>query len=192
MKRWWLMIVLLLSLGLNVGWIGHRLWSQHKASSRAASFAELAGEDSADTLGPGSTRPGVGDDEMRPMPRLLERMADELHLEGDERTEFLQLQREYFRRSFRGRRSVADLHYQVRQEIMRQTADRQRVDRLLQQISELQLGLEQEFVDHLFASRQLLDGPRDRRFLRMMARWRKQRVQRRGMADSWRETRRPE
>lgn len=189
MKRWWLLIALLLSVGLNLGWLGRGLWHQHQARSQQELLAELERESlSQQTSAEVAVSVPADPDPRRAagslgaghMPRILERMADELRLEGEEREEFSSLQRKYFRRAFQGRRALARLQQDVRLEILQADPDRRLLDRLLRQISEAQLVLEQDFVDHILDSRQLLDGPRERRFLRMMARWRKHRGQLQG------------
>lgn len=195
MKRWLWVIVFLLSIGINIGWIGHRVWRQHRMASEQALFAELerppesrqgmASEGSGDfpdgpiEVLPEGRPPGLreGRTPGRP-PRFLERMADELRLTGDERDQFVRLQQHYFRRSWRGRRDVATLQHRLRQEVVRGEPDRRRIDRLLREVSTRQLALEQDFVDHLLASRELLEEPQDRRFLQLMSRWRRQRVTR--------------
>ncbi len=191
MKRWVWVLVFLLSVGLNLGWFSQYLWRQQRVAEEQAVAAELDAsvaellEESAADGGPQLTQPGSLPTESAgsvgppgPMPRFLERMADALKLEGAQRDEFLQLQRQYFRQAWQQRRELAALQHQVRRQVVSPQPDRQRVDALLRQISELQYSLESQFVHHLLDSRQLLDGPRERRYLQLMSRWRRMRANR--------------
>ncbi|HEV7786074.1 MAG TPA: hypothetical protein VGQ28_12100, partial [Thermoanaerobaculia bacterium] len=73
MKRWWLVIVLLLSLGLNVGIL-------------AAVAARRLGPG-----GPGAKAAGAANQPPDPLPRLPQ-LANRLGLEGVERRKFLDIQ----------------------------------------------------------------------------------------------------
>lgn len=191
MKRWLWGLVFLLSVGLNLGWFSQYLLRQQRTAEDQAivaeldaSVAELAEESAADG-GPQLTQPGrlpsasAGPRGMPgPLPRFLERMADVLKLEGAPREEFLQLQRQYFRQAWQQRRELASLQHQVRRQVVSPQPDRRQVDNLLRQISELQYTLESQFVHHLLDSRELLDGPRERRYLQLMSRFRRMRANR--------------
>ena len=193
MKRWIWILVFLLSVGLNLGWFGQHLLRQHRVAEEKALKAELDAsvdellETSAADGGPRLAQPGrlpnvsSGRDEPSgPMPRFLDRMADALRLEGTQRDEFLQLQQQYFRQAWHQRRELAALQHQVRRQVVSPQPDRQRIDALLRQISELQYAAESQFVHHLLDSRQLLDGPRERRYLQLMSRFRRLRANRWG------------
>lgn len=164
MKRWFWVIAFLLSIGLNLGWAGHRLWLGQRSAVEDELLEELdrSGEDRPDAARPEAAR-------------LLERMANDLRLRGETRRAFLSLQRQYFEQAIAGRRALGELQHRARREILRRQPNREVIDALLLEINETQLRLEQGFVDHLFACREILDPPRQRRFLRWMGRWRQYR-----------------
>lgn len=172
MRRWLWIFAFLLSVGLNIGWLGHRLWLQQRGASEAELFTEMVEAEGPDAADNG---PSTEDSSRRPLPRLLERLADDLRLTGEERQVFLRLQQQYFERALSDRRFLGALQQRARREIVRPQPDREVVEALVVQINGVQLQMEQGFVDHLFASRRLL-GPREqRRFLLWMGRLRQQR-----------------
>lgn len=159
MTRWWLVIALLLSVGLNVG-----LFVRSVARDRASVPAPAAAErDAPDWPGPPRLR------------QVAERMADALALAGDERREFLALQQTFFETTLRARRRAFGLQHELRRELLSPDPDRAAVDRILRQAAETHLELERAFVQNLLASRELLDGEQERRFLRLLQRLRQAR-----------------
>lgn len=156
MKRWWLVIALLLSVGLNLGIL-------------AAIAARRVGPP------PGSQRPPKAD---LPNPpggdplALLPRLADRLGLEGEPRRKFLDIQWDLFRETSRLRLQLGEIHREVRREMTRDEPDRQRVDRLLSESAQIYLALERSLVAHVLATRDLLDEDQRRQYLALIGRLR--------------------
>ena len=151
MKRWWLVILLLLSLGLNLGMLLPRLGGASKEPLDDPPASEQR------------------------MPPILRRMANELRLQGETRQTFLSMQHEFFRQTREGREKVGRIQDELRREVVSRNPDRERVDRLLDELASTQAHLERVFVTHLLDSRELLDGRRERQFLRMMQHLRQRR-----------------
>jgi Heavy-metal resistance len=155
-RRWWLVIALLLSVGLNLGIL-------------AALAARRAGPP------PGSRRPAR---EAIPNPpggdplALLPRLADRLGLEGEDRRKFLDIQLDLYRETSRLRVQLGELHREVRREMTRDEPDRQRVEKLLNDSAQIYLALERSLVNHVLSTRDLLDADQRRQYLALVGRLR--------------------
>jgi hypothetical protein len=152
-RRWWLVIALLLSVGLNLGIL-------------AAIAARRAGPPNARQPKPEIASPG-GD----PLP-LLPRLANRLGLEGEKRRKFLDLQWNLYQETSRLRLKLGEVHREVRRELTREEPDRQRVDQLLNESARIYLALERSLVTHVFATRELLDPDQERQYLALIGRLR--------------------
>ncbi len=182
MKRWWLVIALLLSVGINAG-ILVTLALQKRSPDRTAAGG-VAGRSvvTADPV-------GSADD---PLPRdarppVIRRMADELGLEGDRRAAFTEIQRTFFEQTLAARARMARLQREIRAEVTSEDPDRDALDRRLVELSAAHTDLERAFVTNLLDSRELLDGDQERRFMHFLRRMRHVRgdVERR-FRDRWR------
>src|SRR4051812_42510703 len=131
MKRWWLVIALLLSVGLNIG-----------------IFAVIA----ARRLGPGlrgpKPRAEMNNPAADPLPRLP-RLADRLGLEGEERRRFLDLQWNLYQETSHLRLQLGEVHRALRRELIRPTPDKAEVDRLLAESARIYLALERALVSNV-------------------------------------------
>jgi heavy-metal resistance protein len=155
-KRWWLVIALLLSVGLNLGIlaaIAARRVGPRPASQRPPK-AELPNPPGGDPLA------------------LLPRLADRLGLEGEPRRKFLDIQWDLFRETSRLRLQLGEVHREVRREMTRDAPDRQRVDRLLSESAQIYLALERSLVTHVLATRDLLDADQRQQYLALIGRLR--------------------
>lgn len=148
MRRNWLVLALLLSVGVNCGLIGMGI-ARHRMVERWA----------------GAER----DD--RPPGREGVRLADRLELTGGERESFLRLQRELAERVHSGRRQIDESRRDLRRELTAPEPDRARVEELLAAINREQDALDRALVANIFAARQLLDGPAERDYLRFVDRF---------------------
>jgi hypothetical protein len=152
-KRWWLVIALLLSLGLNLGIF-------------AAFLARRAGPP-PERLRPG--REAMVERGVNPLPRLP-RLADRLGLEGEKRRQFLDLQWTLFTESSRLRLRLGEVHREIKREMTREEPDRQRIERLLQESARVYVELERSLVRNILSTRELLDEREERRYLEMIGR----------------------
>jgi len=150
MKRWWLVVALLLSLGVNLGLVGAQIVRQR-------AIAAWTGE-----RPPGAPEPGL-------------RLAERLELDGAQREQFLRVQRQLTDRVREERRELGRLRRVLRDELIAPSPDRARIEGLLGEIAERQLALDRAFVEHVLESRELLDPEQLERYLLFLERFTAQR-----------------
>ena len=159
MIRWWLVIALLLSIGLNVGIL-------------AVVTARRLGPPGGPPGPRGERPPQEGNPaNVDPVPRLG-RLADRLKLEGDQRRRFLDIQWNLYQETTRQRLQLNEVHRELRRELTRPAPDRQRVESLLNESSRIYLGLERTLVNNVLATRDLLGPEQEKEYLRMIGRLR--------------------
>lgn len=157
MKRWWLVIALLLSLGINVGFLAKRtLRSTGQGDQPQISKAE-------------------DERQMRGLPPVFRRLANELRLQGENREKFLEMQRDFLERTLVGRQEVSRLQTELRRELVSRNPDRGRIDDRLEALAAAHFQLEKVFVDHLLDTREMLKPRQERLFMRFMQRLREAR-----------------
>ncbi|MFL6201438.1 MAG: periplasmic heavy metal sensor [Thermoanaerobaculia bacterium] len=167
MRRWWVVIALLLSLGVNLGLVA------------AVATRRIAARHGQDPEGPPPPRPdgpspeGPGPQDLgdEPLPRFR-RMADHLGLEGQQRQRFLELQRQLFEETLRVRMRQAETQREVRRELVSREPDRERINTLLQQSARDFLTLEQALAKNIVATRSILSPDQEEEYLRFIARMR--------------------
>jgi hypothetical protein len=159
MSRWWLVIALLLSVGLNVGILAAI------AARRAGPQGPREGRQQQQQANPANAA------NTDPVPRLT-RLADRLKLEGDQRRKFLDLQWNLYQETTRQRLQLNEVHRELRREMTKQTPDRQRVEALLDESSRIYLTLERSLVSSIFATRDLLGPDKEEEYLKVVGRLR--------------------
>lgn len=150
MRRWWVVIALLLSLGVNLGLVAAVATRRIAARPEGPRPQEMGGE---------------------PLPRFR-RLANHLGLEGEQRRSFLDLQRQLFEETVRVRMRQAEAQREVRRELLSREPDRERIDALLQQSARDFLTLEQALTKNIVATRDILDPGQEREYLRIVSRMR--------------------
>ncbi|HEX4965944.1 MAG TPA: periplasmic heavy metal sensor [Thermoanaerobaculia bacterium] len=151
MRRWWLVIALLLSVGLNVGIL-------------AAITARRLGN----PQGQGQKPPAAANNPAAdPLPRLP-RLADRLGLEGEERRKFLDIQWNLYQETSHLRLQLGEVHRHLRHELIQPQPDRAQVDRLLDESSRVYLALEKSLVTNILATRDLLGPEKEKQYLRLI------------------------
>lgn len=145
MRRSWIFLALLLSVGVNCGLLGMAIVRHRWANTDER-----------------------GD---RPVQRDGARLADRLGLEDGTRESFLQLQRELVERVRTGRREIDSARRDLRRELAAPVPDRARIEVLLVAIGKEQDGLDRALVENVLAARELLDGPAEREYLRFIERF---------------------
>jgi hypothetical protein len=153
-RRNWLFLALLVSVGINCGLLGMGLM-RHRM---------LAGSDRSDRFERaerGERLPG----------RQGVRLADRLDLEGVERERFLGLQRTLAETVHAGRLRIDDSRRELRRELTSPDPDRDRVETLLNGIGKEQDALDRALVENVFAARDLLEGEAEREYLRFVERF---------------------
>ncbi len=159
MKRWWLMIALLLSVGINVGILATLAFQSRSPDKDAVVEAP-----------PGKPDRSAESPREELQPRIIRRMADELRLEGEKRAAFTQIQRTFFEQTLAARSRMARLQREIRAEVTATDPDRDALDQLLVELSAAHTDLERAFVTNLLDSRELLDGEQERRFMHFLRR----------------------
>jgi Spy/CpxP family protein refolding chaperone len=160
MRRNWLFLALLLSVGVNCGLLGMGI-ARHRMAERWP-----GGErgDRAQGERPGGERPH-GD-----RPRDGARLADRLELTGEARENFLRLQRELAERVRAGRTTIDASRRELRRELVSAEPDRARVEELLSAIQREQDALDRALVANVLAAREMLDPAAEREYLRFVER----------------------
>lgn len=147
MKRSWLVVLLLLSVGVNIGVLAMIGLSWARAP--------------------------------RPIERLLDRppplehLVEQLGLEGAQRERFVAEQRRFFDAFGDLRRELGDTRLELRREVGGASPDRGRIEELVDASARLTAELDRLFVDHVLATREILDGEQERRYLSLLDRLRR-------------------
>ncbi|HEX3556219.1 MAG TPA: periplasmic heavy metal sensor [Thermoanaerobaculia bacterium] len=149
MKRWWLVIALLLSVGLNVGLLAAVAVRRMNPAVRAAK--------------PPAANPQQAD----PLPRLPQ-LANRLGLEGEERRKFLDIQWNLYQETSHLRLQLGEVHRNLRHELIQSPPDRAQVDRLLEESSRVYLALEKSLTGNILATRELLGPEKEKQYLRLI------------------------
>ncbi len=186
MKRWWLLIALLLSVGVNVGILATLAFQSGfaKGVANAETGDAETGDAGAEAGGVVATDDGAaggsvtdGSTEKPPrrdgrFPPVIRRMANELDLEGEKRTAFVEFQREFFDQTLSARARMERLQREIRREVTSGDPDRDVLERLLLELSAAHTDLERAFVNNLLDSRELLDSEQEKRFMHFLRRMR--------------------
>ena len=141
----WLWIVLAVSLGINVGILA----TLAVQGSRDDKGAEKADEPTlSDRTGP---------------------IADRLGLEGEDREKFMQLQRGLMESAQGNREELEGMRREVRKELREEDPDRERIDRLIDDMAEVSAVQEREFVETVMATREILDDEQQAMYMQFLA-----------------------
>lgn len=146
MRRWWLVIALVLSLGMNLGLL----------------LALVIGSPAFNQQQQAIMRPAA--------PGRWAQLADRLGLEGEARRRFVQRQREFVAETAGPRARLPELRREVRAELIRPRPDQARIDELLRESSGLFLQLERAVVANVLDSRQRLPPDADRKYVDLISR----------------------
>jgi len=175
MSRRWLGLLLLLSVGVNVG-ILSVLALERLRAGEVATAAPPAGEPPAgppfDPL-PGVGAPGREGDGIPPaLGWRLRQLSDRLGLEGEQAKEFLEIQRRFFLATRQRRARILDLQERFRRELGAPEPSRERVEALVGQLGEELAGLDAELASSVLETRTLLGPEKEQEYLRILARLR--------------------
>ena len=142
MKRWPLVLALLLSVGLNLGIVAALV--VQRAQSRALPAGDLRAPQ-------------------------LEHVADRLGLEGSERSRFLAAQRRFLATLRREAPLLARARADLRHQLTAPSPDRARVLELVEITVQRSAAMDRAFAENVLVVREILEGPRERRYVRMLA-----------------------
>lgn len=145
MKRAWVWVALVLSLGVNVG-----------------VFA---------TIGLSRMRSKARWEQMRPGgPPDMARLADHLRLRGSEREQFLDIQQRFFDTARRQRRELETLRAELRAELSASEPDWGEIEELLGRSGQLYQALDRALVESILASREILTAEQQQRYFHILSR----------------------
>jgi Spy/CpxP family protein refolding chaperone len=147
MKRSWVWVALLLSLGVNVGVLATIATARYRGGAKVAQS-------------PTESAPPFS------------RMADHLGLEGEVRERFLAIQEDLFRTSRQQRERLEALRGEMRREVTANTPDPLRLDQLLAETAEVSRELDEAMVESVLATRRLLSPEQQQRYSRILDRLR--------------------
>lgn len=177
MKRWGLWILLVLSLGVNVGVLLTLAVGGWPATQPAGDPETPTGAPGA-PAGPRGEIPATADGVERSRPggrglRMLELLADRMELEGERREHFIALQRSFLETAGEARWRRLELQGQLRREITGPAPDRQRIGELIDQLSGTQGTLERSLAELVLETRELLQPAQERQYLAFLERLRR-------------------
>ncbi|MEM7052126.1 MAG: hypothetical protein AAF604_20840 [Acidobacteriota bacterium] len=157
MKRSWLVLVLCLSLGVNLGILGTLAAGRWNRDKPPRERAVPQFEDAA-----------------RQAHRRLDRLAEALDLVGEDRERFIALQRRLFEESFERRLRRRELDRELRRELTAAQPDRARVEGLIRELAEGFVASETVTAEIILESRLLLGPEKERAYLKLLGRIRSQ------------------
>jgi Spy/CpxP family protein refolding chaperone len=164
MKRWWVWVLLLLSLGVNVGILATLGAQRLRRPGPPAAEAPPAPAPAAPEPAAPSPEPPRA---TVPAP-TFQGLADRLGLEGEARRRFLDIQRRAFETMRAERQRMLAARAALRRELTAAAPDRARIDSLLAEAGAAQAALERSLVSSLLESRALLDPEQQRLYLRFV------------------------
>jgi Spy/CpxP family protein refolding chaperone len=161
-KKTWVWVLLLLSLGVNVGILATIGVARFKGDSEpfdSERFDSRRGDQSPDQRMPRERFKPPND-----------RMANALKLEGEEREEFVAIQERFFQSMMEQREGLERIRRQLRAEVVTDQPDEERIEMLLAELGQAHSNLDRVMVDNVLRSRQLLGPEQQRRYFQMLRR----------------------
>lgn len=150
-RRWWLPLALLLSLGVNLG---------------VVAMLALRRDGPPPPEGPGPSERGAPPPrgETEEPGRRFEALARSLRLDSNQAERFVALQRRHFEGSRETRRRLETARRELAQEFLTGRADRRRVEGLLREVEAAQAELDQTLADLMLEAQEFLTPEQQRRF----------------------------
>jgi len=148
MKRGWVWVALLLSVGVNIGVLATI------GVSRARSQARWERSRDGDRTPP------------------FERLANHLDLEGEERERFMEIQQRLFRTTRQHQEALQELRGELRSEVMSDRPDPARVDGFLAEVGAIHMDLDRALVESVLATREILTPEQQQSYFRVLERMR--------------------
>ncbi|HKI87211.1 MAG TPA: periplasmic heavy metal sensor [Thermoanaerobaculia bacterium] len=155
MRRWWLIVALVLSLGVNIGILAslavHRVPSlRHRP--------ELGRERMMPQRGPGPRGGGEIEGRRWSWPQApLTRLADHLGLSGDKRDQFIALQRQFFADTVASRRRFMETRRALHRELVAEHPDAAKIEALTKEVGKQVSELDRSMAKTVLATRKILD-----------------------------------
>lgn len=154
MRRWWLVVALVLSLGINIGILAslavHRGPAHHRPDLERKSAYRERGAGRGSTGRPGTQR-------WRLPQKPLERLADRLGLSGAKRDQFLALQRRFFTDTIAARRGFMETRRELHRELVAEHPDPARIDKLSNAVGAQVTALDRSLAETVLSTRKILN-----------------------------------
>jgi len=174
-RRWWVSVALLLSVGFNLGLLaavaGGR-WADRGAETAAGTATDPA-PDVEPPPDPAADDEGAERELGVPLAvhaPPLGRLADHLGLEGETRGRFIEVQRRLFGVHVESRLERARLGREMRRGLLAAEADRERVERLIEEMGLAYVAAEKATAETIFETRELLTPQQQRLYLHVVER----------------------
>jgi len=151
-RRWWVLIGLLLSLGVNAGILA-TLGVQHFRGDR---------EPRPQEGGPPPPPEEMQPEEMRPN---LSPLADRLGVSGEARRRFIATQEQFVSRMREQRFKLMQLQAELRAALLAEHPDRERIDAITRQLGETYGAQDRALAESILAAREILTPDQQERFL---------------------------
>jgi hypothetical protein len=151
-RRWWIWLGLLLSLGVNAGILA-TLAVQHLRGGSAPQQSRNAPAPQPAAAEPRPNLPNVGV------------LADRLGLTGEKRRSFIEAQQVFVMHMREHRFRLVELQAELRAELVAEHPDRAKVESLTQRLGETYSALDRSLADNILTTRDLLTPEQQRRFL---------------------------
>jgi Heavy-metal resistance len=152
LRRWWLVIALVLSVGINLGILVVVLAAHGGRGEERPERRRTPAEVASDAR-----------------PRTL-RLADRLHLEDPARQRFIERHRGFFEETARLRQQMSDLHRQLRHEMTQPQADPVKIEQLQRSAAETYMALERQLASVVSDTRKMLTPPQEKSYLGIISR----------------------
>jgi Spy/CpxP family protein refolding chaperone len=161
-KRWWVVILLLLSVGLNIGLLAQR---GRERNERDARREARQAEERKDPAGAESREAR----NRQRMKRLLDRMVEEVGVAGEQRDQFVAIQEGFFDRTLATRQRLRQGQRALRDNLSSPQPDRALAEKQAAEIAEAQKEIEAAFIDNFFATSAILDQDQQHRYRSLVA-----------------------
>lgn len=155
MRRWWLVVALVLSLGINIGILASMAVHRGAVSHQRH---ELARERGMVPSSPGRNGGSTSHEERWRWPQApLSRLADRLGLSGDKREQFLALQRRLFVETVAARRQFMAKRRELHRELVAEHPDQDKINALSDEVGKQVTVLDRSLAETVLATRKILD-----------------------------------
>jgi Spy/CpxP family protein refolding chaperone len=178
-KRWLIVVLLLLSVGLNIGLLAQRGREKRERQERREARQEAR------------QNPESRAARERPLlKRLLERMVEEVGVAGEQRDKFIAIHESFFDRTLATREKLRQGQRALRDNLTSPQPDRALADSQAAEIAAAQKEVEAAFIESYFATTAILDQDQRQRYSKLVSELRRLRWDRRGRRDGSSEERR--
>lgn len=175
MRRWIPVVLLLLSVGLNIGLLAQRGREKRERQERREARLEAR-------QNPGSAESRAARE--RPMlKRLLARMVEEVGVQGEQRGKFVAIQESFFDRTLATREKLRQGQRALRDNLSSPQPDRGLAESQAAGIAAAQKEIEAAFIESFFATSAILDPEQRQRYSKLVSELRRLRWDRHGRRD---------